>query len=231
MWFAAQTFQALICLQDLLCCEATRGDYLPLGSSFPPLEGGKKLVVRLPRWFVCLVSQEVLKMKNLVTFFFLTQLFNLRVDTPFLICFSEQIISRAPVSRKYRKKCGELLLKSWSYQALNAPLVFALLPKHALYKTLSNKNNLDVKVTDKYLSMITTVTLETQQRFYSHLPSFYVWRFPCVTMGNHWEAPWRARWVSLKERKFAFTIIFFFFFPFFPGVRKLLKEYEKQGNF
>lgn len=153
------------------------------------------------------------------------------MDTPFLICFSEQVISRAPVSRKYRKKCGELLLKSWIYQALHAPLVFALLPKHALYKTLSNKNNLYVKVTDKYLSMITTVTLETQQRFYSHLPSFYVWRFPCVTTGNHWEAPWRARWVSLKERKFAFTIIFFFFFPFFSGVRKLLKEYEKQGNF
>lgn len=46
-------FQVLICLQDLICCEATKGGYLPLGCSSPPLEGVKKLVVRLPRWFVC----------------------------------------------------------------------------------------------------------------------------------------------------------------------------------
>lgn len=167
--------------------------------------------------------------------FFHTSLFDLGVETPFLICFSEQVISRASVSRKYRKK--NVLNCSWKTtvsELSNVPLVFALFPEHALCKTLSNKNNLDVKVTDKYLSMTTAVTLETQQGFYSHPSHFYVWRFPCVATGNHWEAPWRARWVSLKESKSAFELLLFFLLVlgfFFFWVRKLLREYGKRGNF
>jgi len=43
--------------------------------------------------------------------------------------------------------------------------------------------------------MTTAVTSETQQGFYSHPSNFYMSRFPRVATGNHWDAPWRARWV------------------------------------
>lgn len=51
------------------------------------------------------------KWRTLLHFFFLASLFNLGVETPFLICFSEQVISRAPVSRKYRKKMWWIALE------------------------------------------------------------------------------------------------------------------------
>lgn len=82
----------------------------------PPLEGGRRLVVRLPRWFICNTFLGSTKNEILyfVTSFFHISLFDLGVETPFLICFSVQVISRASVSRKYRKNCVELLLKNYS---------------------------------------------------------------------------------------------------------------------
>lgn len=107
--------------RDVICCkDFARFDLLQSHPrrSFalvlsPPLEGGRKLVVRLPRWFIynTFLGSTKNEILYFVTFFFHTSLFDLGVETSFLICFSEQVISRASVSRKH----GKIVLNcSWT---------------------------------------------------------------------------------------------------------------------